>query len=410
MGRRAKSKQAAPPSFDDFKKDRQKKEDKQLKRKRSASVTDEKDLKDFKKQQSKSDGKSKTDKKSKKDKVKPTKKGKKADKEEPALEDDEEIANTRKSLFDDNDDPEEEAMDDYNDEDLNDEFDVQSDSDDQDDIDESTKEAKMTLFSDDEDAADNMEDLRQLNEISTQQALNIKGVGETASDDDEAASDDDEDSDKDSDDYESAEEGEEGEMVLEKNPRAKILPTEEEKIKEREEGGGKPDVTILRTRMIEIGKVLEDFKNMAEEGRSRQEHIDQLLSDICDYFGYTPFLAEKLFNLFSVSEAMEFFEANEIARPITIRTNTLKTSRRDLAQALVNKGVNLQPIGKWTKVGLQVFDSQVPIGATPEYLSGQYILQAASSFLPVMALDPQENEEFLICLLPQVVRLRTFPQ
>lgn len=106
-------------------------------------------------------------------------------------------------------------------------------------------------------------------------------------------------------------------------------------------------------------------------------------------------LAEKLFNLFSPSEALEFFEANEVARPITIRTNTLKTRRRDLAQALVNKGVNLQPIGNWTKVGLQIFDSQVPIGATPEYLAGHYILQAASSFLPVIALDPQENERIL---------------
>nr|7NAF_q Chain q, 25S rRNA (cytosine(2870)-C(5))-methyltransferase [Saccharomyces cerevisiae BY4741] len=36
-----------------------------------------------------------------------------------------------------------------------------------------------------------------------------------------------------------------------------------------------------------------------------------------------------------------------------------------LAQTLVNRGVNLQPIGSWTKVGLQIFDSQVPIGATP---------------------------------------------
>jgi ribosomal RNA methyltransferase Nop2 len=39
-----------------------------------------------------------------------------------------------------------------------------------------------------------------------------------------------------------------------------------------------------------------------------------------------------------------------------------------------------------------VFESPVPVGATPEYLAGQYILQAASSFLPVMALDPQPNE------------------
>ncbi|GMF01761.1 unnamed protein product [[Candida] boidinii] len=147
--------------------------------------------------------------------------------------------------------------------------------------------------------------------------------------------------------------------------------------------------------MLEIVKVLEDFKTLSEEGRSRTEYMDRLIKDICEYFGYTPMLAEKLFNLFSPSEAMEFFEANEIHRPITIRTNTLVTRRRDLAQTLVNRGVNLQPIGSWTKVGLQIFDSQVPVGATPEYLAGHYILQAASSFLPVIALDPQENERVL---------------
>lgn len=37
----------------------------------------------------------------------------------------------------------------------------------------------------------------------------------------------------------------------------------------------------------------------------------------------------------------------------------------------------------------------VHTGATPEYLAGQYMLQGASSFLPVMALSPQEGESVL---------------
>ncbi len=41
------------------------------------------------------------------------------------------------------------------------------------------------------------------------------------------------------------------------------------------------------------------------------------------------------------------------------------------------------------------FSPYFKTGATPEYLSGQYMLQGASSFLPVMALSPQEGESVL---------------
>ncbi|EJD53084.1 NOL1/NOP2/sun family putative RNA met [Auricularia subglabra TFB-10046 SS5] len=164
---------------------------------------------------------------------------------------------------------------------------------------------------------------------------------------------------------------------------------------EQRKAGIAEDPQEVYKRMRSCAIVLSHFKKYGQEGRSRAEYVEQIIADIGSYYGYNEFLTEKLFHIFPVAEAIEFFEANEVPRPVTIRTNTLRTRRRDLAQALINRGVNLEPIGKWTNVGLQVFESSVPIGATPEYLAGHYMLQAASSFLPVIALGPQPNERIL---------------
>ncbi len=156
-----------------------------------------------------------------------------------------------------------------------------------------------------------------------------------------------------------------------------------------------PDLQILQSRISDVMAVLQDFSKRREPGRSREEYLDCLRKDLCSYYNYNEYMMDKFLQIFPLSDITEVLEANEVQRPVTARANTLKTRRRDLAQALINRGVNLDPVGKWSKVGLVIYNSQVPLGATPEYLAGHYILQGASSLLPVMALAPQENEKVL---------------
>ncbi|XP_017888895.1 probable 28S rRNA (cytosine-C(5))-methyltransferase [Ceratina calcarata] len=169
----------------------------------------------------------------------------------------------------------------------------------------------------------------------------------------------------------------------------------------KEELADMTNLKDVQQRIKDVVMILSDFKRLRDEKRSRSEYMNLLRQDLCTYYSYNNFLMERLMQIFPLDELMEFLEASEVQRPMTLRTNTLKTRRRDLAEALINRGVNLDPIGKWTKVGLVVYSSQVPMGATPEYLAGHYILQGASSFLPVMALEPKENERILdMCAAP----------
>jgi ribosomal RNA methyltransferase Nop2 len=148
-------------------------------------------------------------------------------------------------------------------------------------------------------------------------------------------------------------------------------------------------------RIKETIKILSNFAELRDSAKARSDYIDSLMEDISASYDYNMDLLRLLFDLFAPSECLEFIEANENQRPLTIRTNTLKTKRKDLAKVLIQRGVSLDPIAEWSKVGLKIYESSVPIGATPEYLAGHYILQSPSSFLPVMTLAPQPNERVL---------------
>ncbi|KAH9386656.1 25S rRNA (cytosine2870-C5)-methyltransferase [Nematocida major] len=115
---------------------------------------------------------------------------------------------------------------------------------------------------------------------------------------------------------------------------------------------------------------------------------------------YNDYLLQKITEMFNKEEKEAFMIASDQKRPTTIRVNTLFDKRQAVMQKLMNRGVNIEGL-EWNDCTAVVYNSEVPIGATPEYLAGLYILQSPSSALPVMALDPQENETIVdMCAAP----------
>ncbi len=93
----------------------------------------------------------------------------------------------------------------------------------------------------------------------------------------------------------------------------------------------------------------------------------------------------------SISEAEQFLSSTEDSVFKTIRTNTLKIQRRDLISVLREKGLEVEEY-KPTPYGIVVHFTPLPIGALHEYLYGYYIVQGPAPMLPVIELDPRDNE------------------
>lgn len=88
----------------------------------------------------------------------------------------------------------------------------------------------------------------------------------------------------------------------------------------------------IQQRIRDVIMVLSDFKRLREENRPRSEYTKLLQQDLCIYYSYNDFLMQKLMQMFPLDELLEYLEASEVQRPMTIRTNTLRARRRDLAE------------------------------------------------------------------------------
>jgi len=280
-------------------------------------------------------------------------------------------------------------------------------------LEESDEETGVTEEFTDENAAwlkpSNKRKLMEDSEDEEDDEVQLKGGEDSEEEDQHEDEDSEEDEDDDDDDDEELKvekaarklKAKHDKMMAESDKEMKMNFAEMEKFtlpsgqEIEREASTAPDLQLIQSRVRDIIHVLQDFKARREEGVDRQTYMNRLKKDLCTYYSYNDFMIDKFLQVFPVGEILEVLEANEVQRPVTIRTNSLKTRRRDLAQALINRGVNLDPVGKWSKVGLVVYSATVPLGATPEYLAGHYILQGASSLLPVMSLAPQEGERIL---------------
>ncbi|WZZ80835.1 hypothetical protein YC2023_101407 [Brassica napus] len=128
-----------------------------------------------------------------------------------------------------------------------------------------------------------------------------------------------------------------------------------------EEYRGPPDLPLPQ-----IVRALSNFNGLRPKGASRKDCAEQLKSDLASYYGYSLLIGTLFeFLFFDVANAlylwrlnwgflmqlflpielveiklMEIIDAFDKQRPSSIWTNTLKTRRRDLADVLLNRGVN----------------------------------------------------------------------
>ena len=116
-------------------------------------------------------------------------------------------------------------------------------------------------------------------------------------------------------------------------------------------------------------------------------------------FRYNEYLVKSYLAILGENETLKLMKANEEKLPLTIRTNTLKTTHEELKRKLENRGFKLKKheYGE----GFYVEEAPFNITATPEYLFGYFYIQDPNSWIPVLELNPsKENVVLDMCAAP----------
>lgn len=113
------------------------------------------------------------------------------------------------------------------------------------------------------------------------------------------------------------------------------------------------------------------------------------------------FLMARLIQIIPFASFHAFIRSTHFRGPSTLRVNTIKTTRYELAQNFVDRSVPFKKYFHYPYNSMTIYSRRFRKLLTPEFLSGHYVFQDVSAFYPVLALDPQENETILdICAGP----------
>ncbi len=116
-------------------------------------------------------------------------------------------------------------------------------------------------------------------------------------------------------------------------------------------------------------------------------------------YGYRDYMVERYLQLFG-SQTEQFLQGNELVFPKTIRINTIAASVQEVVTRLEEKGFELEPINDLS-YAYRVLQAPLSIGATTEYLLGQYMLQSPASIWAVETLSPQSFQVVVdMCAAP----------
>lgn len=111
------------------------------------------------------------------------------------------------------------------------------------------------------------------------------------------------------------------------------------------------------------------------------------IAELARRLGMEDRYAARLVELLSEDEARELLAAGPDSIHETIRVNTLKATRRAVAERLEKEGFKVKEYTP-TPYGLIILEKPYSPGASKEYLKGLYTIQGPASMQAVLALQP----------------------